>query len=204
MLQLNISEKFELRPESKRIPAAAYQAYLNAEQTLAAAGAEANRIIARAQEEYEAQKKRGYEDGLEEGRLEAAAKMMDSVGRSIDYFSALESKMVSLVVKALKRILGEMDDTQRVVGVVRSALSVARNEANVTLRVAPAEAEIAKQKLDEITRPYPGIHFLEVVPDSRLASTDCILETQLGVVDAGLETQLAAIEKSLQRSFGSS
>ena len=202
MLQLNESESFQLEPGAKRVPAEEFQAYLDAQEIVKAGKREAERIIAEAQKTAEQLKQEGYEEGLEEGRLEMAEKMVDSIGRTVDYFSALEGKVVDIVMKALKRILGEMDEDQRVVGVVRSALGLARDQAKVTLRVAPTEAEIAQQKLDEITRPYPGIHFLEVAPDTRLGATDCILETELGVVDASLDVQLKAIENSLASSLG--
>lgn len=202
MLQLKRLDKLELQPATKIIRSAEFQTLLDAEAIIAAAEAEAERIRAAAREEYESEKQRGYADGLVEGRMEMAEKMIDSVGRAVDYFSGLEHRVVDLVLKALRKILGELDARDRVVNVVRTALAVAKNQSHVTLRVTPADAEIARERLAEITKPYPEIHFLEVVPDSRLAPAACILETELGVIDASLELQLAAIEKSLARSLG--
>lgn len=201
MLQLRLNDGVQLEPGAKRVPAEAYQTVLDSEAIIARAREEAAQIARQAQEEFEAQKKLGFEEGLEEGRLEMAERMFDSVTKSVDYFSGLEQQMVELVVKALRKILGEYDDRDRVVQVVRSALSVARNQSNVTLRVPPAEAEVARERLDEIVKPYPAIRFLEVTPESRLGPGECILETDLGVVDAGLETQLTAIENSLRKTF---
>jgi type III secretion protein L len=202
VLQLTRLELLDMQPAGKIVRADELQTLLDADAIIAAAQAEAQRIVQEAREEFERQKKLGYEDGLNEGKLEMAMKMVDSVGYAVDYFSNLESKVVELVMKALKKILGDLDARDRVVHVVRTAIGAARNQPNVTLRVAPGDAEIARERLTEITGPYPGIHFLEVVPDARLAPTACILETEMGVIDASLDMQLAAIEKSLLRSVG--
>lgn len=203
MLQLNRLDKLNLEPSGTIIRAVEFQTLIDAETVIAAAEADAERIRAEAREAYERERLRGYANGVVEGRMEMAEKMIDSVGHAVDYFSGLENKVVDLVLKALKKVIGELDARDRVLNVVRTALAVARNQAHVTLRVAPVDAEIARERLAEITQPYPEIHFLEVVPDSRLAPTACILETELGVIDASLDLQLAAIEKSLTKSLGS-
>jgi type III secretion protein L len=202
VLQLTRLDNLNMQPEGKIIRAEELRTLLDAEAIIAAAEAERKRIIEEAQAEYERQKQLGYEDGLNEGKLEMAMKMVDSVGYAVDYFGNLENKVVELVLKALRKILGDLDARERVVHVVRTAIGVARNQPNVTLRVCPADAEIARERLNEITGPYPGIHFLEVVPDPRLSATACILETEMGVIDASLDMQLAAIEKSLLKSLG--
>ena len=199
MLQLN---DLALQPDQKIIRADEYQAYLDGEAIIQRAKDQAAEIVTDAQGEYERQKLQGYQDGLTEGKLEMAEKMVDSVGRTVDYFAGLEKRIVELVVKATRKIIGDLDDETRVVNVVRNALSMTRTEAKVAVRINPGDAEIVQQKLDDITRPYPGIHFLEVVPDSRLEPGACILETDMGVVDATINVQLQAIEQSLSRSMG--
>ena len=198
MLQLN--EK-SLAPAGKIIPAEEYEAYLDAQGIIAEAKKQAEQIIADAQQEYENQKQQGFEDGLTEGRMEMAEKMVDSVAKSVDYFSDLEGRMVELVVKALKKIVGEMDARERIVAIVRHALAVARNQAKITIRACPGEVEVLQEKLADIMRPYPAINFIDIVPDSRLSEGGCILETDIGVVDASVDVQLAAIEKSLAKSL---
>ncbi len=198
MLQLN---DLTITPESKIVPAEEYQAYVDAQGIIAAARQQAEQIIADAQQEFAAQKKQGYEDGLTEGRMEMAEKMVDSVASSVDYFSELEGQIVDLVVKALKKIIGEMGDRERIVSIVKHALAVARNQSKVTVRACPADVEAIQEQLDEIMRPYPAVSFIDVVSDSRLSPGGCILETDVGVVDASIDVQLQAIEKSLAKSL---
>lgn len=201
MLQLKDLAALNVSPQTKIVRAEEYQSLVNAQQVIDLARQEAARIVASAQAEFERQKAAGYEDGLAAGRMEMIDKMIDSVGRSVDYFSGVEKSIVDIVMKALRKILGEMDDRERVVQVVRSALAVARNQRNVLVRVHPSEAESVRSQIQRITSPYPGVRFLEVTPDARLQPGACVLESEVGVVDAGIDVQLAAIEKSLSRSL---
>ena len=190
-------------PNQKVVPAAEYQAYLDGQAIIEDAKEKAAEIIAAAEEEYERQKLQGHEDGLREGRMQMSEQMIDAVTRSVDYFAALESQVVGIVVKALRKIVGDMDQHDRIVSVVRNALSVTRGQAKVSVRVSPAESETVEKSLEEILRPYPSIQFIEVIPDSRLNAGGCILETEIGVVDASVDVQLRAIENALEKTLGS-
>jgi len=191
-----------LRPDRKIIPAGDYQAYLDAQGLIARAKLQAEHIVSDAQTEFENQKQLGHQEGLMQGRLEIAEEMVDSVSKTVDYFSGLEKHIVDIVTKAVRKVIGDLDDRDCVVRVVRNALAVARNEAKVTVRVCSDQREAVQSRLDEIMRPYPGIHFIDVVADSRLQSGGCILETEIGVVDASVDVQLKAIEQSLSKPIG--
>ncbi len=201
MLELKDLEKLKIEPGRKVIKAAELETVLDAQAILDAARAEAQRIVDGAQAEFERQSKAGYEDGMTAGRMEIAERMIDSVAKTVNYVSSLERSVVDLVMKAMRKILGEMPDRERVVQVVRSALAVARTQRNVTVRVNPEEAEHVREQLAQITKPYPGVHFLEVAADVRLAKGSCLLESEVGVVDASLDVQLKAIENSLARTL---
>ncbi len=198
MLQLN---NLDLIPDQKIVRAEEYQAYVDAQGIIATAQQQAAKIIVDAKEEYENQKKLGFEDGLMEGRMEMAEKMVDSVIKSVDFFSSLEEQVVDLVVKSLKKIVGEINADDRIISIVRNALAVARTQSKVIVRVCPTEVETVQERLAEIMKPYPAITFIDVVSDSRLATGGCILETDIGVVDASIDVQVLSIERSLSKSL---
>ncbi len=200
MLQLN-DFPAGFQPDQKIVKAGEYQAYVDAKAIIARAKAEARRIKREAKQEYQNQKQQGYQDGLIEGQMQMSEKMIDAVSKTVEYFSGLEEKVVEIVLKALKKILGEMDDREVVVKVVRNALAVARNQATITLRVCPEQSSHVRARLNEILGQDPAIAVPEVVPDSRLEQGGCILETELGVIDASVDVQLEAIRKSLVRSI---
>lgn len=165
---------------------------------VAAAHAEAETIRASAAAAYEEEKQRGYEDGLAEARLEQSEQMIEAVSRSVDFFGRIEERMVDLVMQSVQCILDEFDERERIVHVVKKALSAARNQKQMTLRVHPSRLEAVKEAMHDILASYPGIGYLDVLPDSRLDPEGCVLESDIGVVEASVESQL----ESLRQAFG--
>jgi type III secretion protein L len=201
VFQLKDLEKLRIEPGRKVIKSEELETLIDSQAILDTARVEAKQIVDSAQAEFDRQSKAGYDDGMLAGRMEIAERMIDSVTKTVNYVSSLEKSVVDLVMKALRKILGEMPDRERVAQVVRSALAVARTQRNVTVRVHPEDADHVRSQLAVITKPYPGVQFLEVTPDIRLTPGSCILESEVGVVDASLEVQLKAIENSLSRTL---
>ena len=191
----------EILPTAKVLKLKDYGSIVEANQIVAAAHAEADLIRKEAQKEFERQKQLGRQEGLEAGKAEISESMVDYVSRTAAYFSKLEDTLVDLVMRALRRVIAEFDRKDVVEQVVKRALESTRNEAQVIVRVSPAQADRLQEKLQKITAAFPKIQFLTVQADSRLAEDGCVLETEMGMVDASLETQLKAIEKALIKSM---
>ena len=170
--------------------------FLKADALLDAAEKKAAETQKKAEEAYERKREEGYRDGLEEGKLEHAEKMMETILSSVEFIEGIEDTLVSVVNQAIRKIIGDMDDKERIVRIVRNALNSVRGQQNVTVRVAPADEEIVAQALSAMTAGSSGSAFLTIVADARLPRNSCILESELGVVDASLETQLKALENA--------
>ncbi len=179
------------------IPAREYAAVVEADQIVAAAHAEAETIRREAAEEYERRREQGYQEGMEKGKAEMAEQMVAYMSQSAAYFSKVEGVLIDVVMKSVRRVLGEFDQGDLVGRVVKRALEKTRNEGHITVRVTPAQAEQLQSRLSAILESVPKIEFLEVVADSRVGEGGCILETEIGIVDASLESQLKAIENAL-------
>lgn len=185
--------------ERRIIKAEEYLQSLRANDILHQAEEQAQAVLAQARADSEQEKQRGYAEGLEAGKRDMAERIMVAAVRSVDGLAAMEEEMVNVVIQALRKIIGEMDDRERLVGIVRTALAMVRNEKKVTLRVAPAQADVATSAITELQRDHPGITILDVTADSRLTGDDCILESDLGIVDASLDGQIEAIRKALRK-----
>lgn len=190
---------FQPLPEQKVIKAEEYAAYVTAQELIARAQAEADALKQHSLEAYEAEKRRGYEEGLLEGKEQMAMQMLDSISGAVDYLASVEEKIIEVVMKAMKRILGEMDEGELISRIVKNGLEVARNQKQVTVRVAPSQVDSVRDRLKDILLHFPSINFIDVAPDARLEVGGCIMETEMGFVDASIDVQLAAIRKSLER-----
>lgn len=191
----------EIAEGQRVVKAAQVEELISLQSTIDNARQQAEQIVADAQKKYAKEKKRGYEEGLAEGKMDIAEKMIDAVAKSVEYFSSLESKIVDITSKAVRKIIGEMDGGERIVAIVREALSRVRTQDHVTVRISSESIESVKKRIDEILSEYPTIHFLDVEEDTRLEAGGCIIETAIGVVNASLELQLTAIENALSRSL---
>jgi type III secretion protein L len=187
-----------LRPDLRLLKADDYQSFVEARQALAEAQQQAQALLAEAEREYERQKQRGYTDGINEAKMAMAERLIDTAERTVNYFAQVENQVAALVMTALRKVLGEFDDVELTLRVVRNALQVVRNQPQVTIRVAPAQELALRQRLNELLVGYNSISMIEVLADPRLTTGGCILETEIGVVDASVEVQLQALERALK------
>lgn len=189
-------------PAAKIVRADDVRTLRESEEILADARREAEAIVQAARAAYEEERRRGYEDGREEAKLESAERMIENVSRTVDYFARIEDQMVELVMAAVRKIIADFDDRARVLMVVKSALAAVRTQKQMTLRVAPAQLEPVRTSLNEILAAFPGIGYLDIVGDPRLAADACILESDIGVVEASVSGQLEALRGAFRKVLG--
>lgn len=187
----------------KVLRAVELRALRTAEQAVATGNAQAEQIVAQAQGIYEAERRRGYEEGNEQARLEQAEQMIENISRNVEYFGKVEGRMVDLVMEAVQKIIADFDDRDRVLITVRNVLAVVRNQKQMTLRLAPPQVEVVKSRVNELLAEYPGVGYLDIIPDNRLKGDACILESDIGLVEASIASQLGALRSAFHKVLGS-
>jgi type III secretion protein L len=143
----------------------------------------------------------GFQKGMEEGRAEFAASVVEATAKLESAFIGLEGRIVNTVMNAVQQILGASDKRVVFEGIIRRVLAQARAEKSLRLRVAAPQYEQVNEMLAVILQEFPAIEFIDVVKDPNSVAGTCILESEFGVVDASLDTQLAAIRRGLISSF---
>lgn len=190
----------EVESDSSRVSAEDAAAVTRAVDIIAAAEAEAERIRAEAQTAYEEEKKRGYADGIAEGKAEILTQKLDLIDESVAYMESIEAKVADIVLKAVRKCVAEMDDTELVQQIVRKSLqAVVRTQKEITIRVAPDCVAAVKAKAEAIRAEFPTVDFINVQEDERLSGAACVVETASGVVEASVNGQIEAIERSIRR-----
>ena len=191
---------FTLTSDRRLVKASEVATVKSAAEIVAAAEAEAARIREEAKAAFEEERKRGFEKGLQDGKLEIAMQKLEQVDQSVAFMESVEGKMADIVMKALKSCVVEIGDREMVINIVRKTMNaVIRTQRHVTLKVAPEMVAAVKERVSALRVDYPTVETFDVVEDPRLKGPACILETEAGVADASVETQLAAIERSLKR-----
>ena len=199
MLLINKPD-FTLVSDRRLVKATDAATVRTAAEIIASAEAEAARIREEAKAAYEAERKRGYDKGLQDGKMEIAMQKLDLVDKSVAFMESVEGKMADVVMKALKMCGVEIGDKEMVINIVRKTMNaVIRTQRHVTLKVAPEMTGVVRERIAAFRSDYPTVETFDVVEDPRLKGPACILETEAGVADASVDTQLAAIEKSIKR-----
>ena len=191
---------FSLASDRRLVKASEVATARSAAEIISAAETEAARIQEDAKAAFESEKKRGYQEGLQAGKMEIAMQKLELVDQSVAFMESVEQKMADVVMKALRLCVEEIGDKEMVVNIVRKTMkAVIRTQRKATLKVAPEMVQVVKDRVAALRTDYPTVETFDVVEDQRLKGPACILETEAGVADASVETQFAAIERSLKR-----
>lgn len=195
-----IRESTELsRPDAaaKLIKARDFWAFKEAERALADAQDEKERILLSARDAYEAERQRGYAEGNESARLQQSGRMMDIVNQTMGYFTRLEGDMVELVLDAVRKVVSDFDDRQRLTTVVKNCLDLLRSQKQLSLNVHPSQVAFLRGEVDALRERYPSVVQIDVHPDPRLAIDACLVESDIGVVEASLSGQVKILQETL-------
>jgi type III secretion protein L len=191
------------RPDAagKLIKARDFWAFKDAERALADAHDEKERILRSARDAYEAERERGYADGDERARLQQSGRMMEIVNQTVGYFTRLEADMVELVLDAVRKVVSDFDDRQRLTTVVKNCLELLRGQKQLSLNVHPSQVAFLRGQIDILRELYPSVAHIDVHPDPRLAIDACLVESDIGVVEASLSGQVEILKAALSAAI---
>ncbi|MGY5838836.1 HrpE/YscL family type III secretion apparatus protein [Vibrio chemaguriensis] len=195
------TDNLQLAPGLKVLKAKDYASYLDSQHLVEAANSKAESIIANAQQAYETEKQRGYQDGLAQAKIENAQTMAETLARCNDYYQQVEEKMTGVVLEAVRKIIDTFDDVDTTVSVVREALQLVSNQKQVILHVHPEQVVEVREKVAGVLSDFPEVGYVDVVADARLKNGGCILETEVGIIDASIDGQLHALKQAMVKQF---
>ncbi|MGI4847212.1 MAG: HrpE/YscL family type III secretion apparatus protein [Janthinobacterium lividum] len=188
---------------SKVIKARDFWAYKQAEQAISDAMRRHGEIVGSAQAAYVAEQERGFREGTETAKLRQTDDMIRIVGKTVEYFSGVEEKMAELVLDAVRRIVSDFNDRERVLTVVRNALGLVRTQKHLTVRVHPSQVEAVRSHLGNLQESYPTIALIEVMGDASRKIDECLVESEIGTVEASMSGQLETLRETFKSVFGS-
>lgn len=145
----------------------------------------------------------GKEEGIAAGRDEAGAltrqakDLLDQmIAERTAILHSIEPEVARLAIKIAERLVTQEVTAHPDVALkmVQQAMTRVRDREQVTLRVAPADADLVREHKDLFARMVEGLRHLEILSDPRVERGGCVIETNLGNVDARISTQLAALE----------
>jgi len=187
--------------DGKVIKAHDFAVLTTVQETLANACQRAAEIVALAETERDAALRQGRELGIEQGRADYAATMVEATARMESAFVCLEARLVKTVMDALQAILHEIGERAVMERLVRRTLANSSRTNGLRLVVAAQQFELVNELLAPVLAQFPEIQFVDVVKDPAGVPGMCVLESEFGIVDASLDTQIAAVREGLIRAF---
>lgn len=196
-----------------------------AEEMLANAREEAAQILADAADELEAERKRGYDEGFEEGAAEGkrsfdeelAKKMSEddeALNRVLDelydererMYENAEGEVVSLALEIVKKIINPAEDELGTVftSLIKNALRQISTESKIVIRVGIADYErFFASGAVTLELDSGATVTASVMSDVSLGEGDCIIDTDDFTVNAGVDSQLKLVKLTFDRAKNS-
>ncbi len=179
-------------------------AFKCAKQIIADANNIKDEILAEAKIKYEEEKYRGYKEGREQAKFEQSANMIAIVSQTVDYFSKVEIQMVDLVFEAVRKIVFEYNDRERIAEVVKGSLALVRAQKMITLKVHPSQCESVSDDLEYLRSIFPTIEHINLASDASVKIDACVIESDVGKVESSMQNQLEALRSTMEKVFGCS
>ncbi len=195
-------KQLQTDPAKRLLKAEEVKVWSEREEIIAAARRRAEEIKRQAEKGAAEELKRGFAEGLEKARMEQSEKILGTVEHGIKYLSHLENALTEIVVSAVEKIIDSVEDKKLITDTVKVALADVVGEETVQVRVHPEHVSHLREASDEIIKKAGTANFLEVVGDTRLDKTDCVLENNLGTVNASIPLQLDNLKIALKNALG--
>ena len=158
-----------------------------------------SRTVAEAQENA---RKKGHQQGFEQGRLEALESLVEAINGVRQRLAASDEELAGIVVAAVEGIIGAMDDHDLALRCVRRALDDAAGDIWAKVHVTPPEVAYLEEGLRKLpmTGIWPEIRGVEA--DPLLKPGEIILETPKGRTHVGIRQQLSRLKAGLESLDG--
>ncbi|MEJ2042886.1 MAG: HrpE/YscL family type III secretion apparatus protein [Reinekea sp.] len=166
-------------------------------QQLVEAELKADAILQNAEQVFEEEKARGYQEGLAQARAKEVELALANTARIIRSYEEAEQSLTDLVISSVRKILHEFSKEELAYQVVRKALYKLGQGAQVTVRIPQDVAEPVRTKIKDSLMFYPGLEKFEVVEDPVLEEGDCRIESNFGVISASVEEQITALTAAM-------
>ncbi|HOV14406.1 MAG TPA: flagellar assembly protein FliH, partial [Spirochaetota bacterium] len=155
-------------------------------------------------------RKRGYQDGFEEGYKNGEAEVKrltdriqiilnSTIEKRNEIFVETEQQIINLVLLIAKKVIKVISENQKnvVINNVVQALRKLKSRGDVAIRVNLSDIELTSQHKKDFVEMVEGVKSIKILEDSTVDKGGCIIETDFGAIDARISSQLHEIEEKI-------
>jgi type III secretion protein L len=185
---------FRLAAGSHIVPGFSFSAVEEADRLLSQAEATCEQLHRQAEESYQSETRRGYEDGLVKARIQSVGQLLNE-SRELDHgLLEIQRDLARIVVDCVRKLVGGFDDATRAEALVRAAMKQMRRENVAELRVPTSLHQHFNDRIAVMLDEFPEVKLVDVVEDATLEAPRIILETSIGRVDGDIAQRLDDLE----------
>lgn len=180
--------------------------------------AEAARIVARAEKDAEAVRRRAEVEGRQAGQRAVEETVRQQLGQQLatlmpaleqavqdirhakqDWLTHWEKSAVHVAAAIAGRLVRRQVPKlpEVTLTLLREALELAAGSSELRIQLNPADHEALKPQVQALVQELSGLGAAEVVADPRVSPGGCRVQTRFGAIDQQFEAQLARIEEEL-------
>ncbi len=153
-------------------------------------------VLAQTVVEKEEERKRGYEDGFQQGLSQVTEQLLQVEQEREKMMAEAEPQMIRMIADIAEKVIGREIAAGAIVDIVKKTIAQAVGQ-KLAVRVNPADLETIRHHEPEIIAALGPLRTVTIRDDESLPAGGCVVESEAGTVDARLETQMAAIRKAL-------
>jgi flagellar biosynthesis/type III secretory pathway protein FliH len=161
----------------------------------------ANVVLSEARREAKTLREKARDEGFAEGRTQAdetlTRELAEQHRRGHALFEKQNAMVQEMALAIVERLAPDLDAADLIRPMVTRAILAAQADQYLQVKVHPAQAQIAREAIDELGNVHPAVAAYQVISDENVDELSCIVETEVGAVRASLEQQLNAIRSAL-------
>lgn len=188
-------------PKGRVIRAKDVEAWRQGNDYLAAARAEAARIVAEAQTEHARLIAAGQAEGTRAGEAAITKRVAEATRQLDELLNHSEEWLAELVIETVERVIGALDQRSCTLQAAMEALRAFRHARRLVVRVPPDAVGWMEDGLNQALEPSLRT-LLVIQPDPVLGEGRCVVTSEFGSVEAGVAEQIAALRDGLRMQRG--
>ncbi|MBP7075260.1 MAG: HrpE/YscL family type III secretion apparatus protein [Rhabdochlamydiaceae bacterium] len=196
-------ESEEVHPSSdkKVIKSEDFSTLLAASDILEKTRADIVEVKERAEKEAEDLKKKGYDDGYQEGLAQLNEMILGLDNEKKRLRHEMNQLILPLALKAAKKIVaGELKaNPETIVNIVMQALAPVMQNHKITIFVNKADKEILEAEKTLLKEKLEQVESLSIRDRDDISPGGCMIETESGIINATIENQWRGIESAFDR-----
>ncbi len=197
------------------------QALVNVQQQIEQEKQQAQQDIEQAKTNWEAEKEAliesaqndGYQAGYEAGEAQAMSDFSSRIEKANEIIHQAEQEREIIIDKAhtdivelsmfvaKKVVFDSVMSKDALLPIVKEAIKAYHDQTIIRIRVSIHDFDLIHSQTDELSRVLTRGVMLSVLPDDKLPTGGCVIETPSGQLDVSVDRQLEKIHEALTETM---